>query len=1154
MGILSFLLDGKQSESRSLSDYAAAWFAGEDLGYGAAQSAAGVSVNTQSALGYSPFWRGVNLIAKDVGKLPLHMDKRDGKGWTHAVDHPGYNLLRHKPNEYMTAMVFRQTLQGQALTVGNGYAYINRNGAAEPVELILLDPNRVTPVRANGVLWYVYEFSTNEKRKLPYYDIIHIKGFSYDGLVGYNVVFKSKEMLGLAMARESYAANYFKNNARPSLVLTTPQTLKPETAKNIRDSWERIHSGIQNSHRTAVLEQGLEAKEISINARDSQLCEQEEFSFVHVANLLGIPPHKLGAKGYNAYASLEQQNQAYLDEGLDPWLITHEEEYRDKLLTEDEKRKDSHRVRFNRKELLRADLAARGAFYVQMMQWGVYSPDMVLDGEGENHQPGGIGDVFYRPLNMSIVKAEPEDDDGDEVPAITQQQAVKDGEELIDVPDIRQPTAWSCGAAAAMCVGKYFGVGPDSIEEWIQELGTDVEYSTKPRHISDYLARLGLAVTSAQNMTVNDLRNFWRKGMPVICPVQDYGSVREPGAKFLYGHYLTVIGAAMGYVFAQDSSEENVIEPGSDSVQAPGRIMIAEDEWMSIWHDKDFDGNEFICFGMAVAKELEVEPPPVPKATPTPSPVPPKALPAPKAPPARSEARCGGEGSGVPGPCSEGLADGVQAEKDQEQEEKWGDQADNFAAGVQSKIDSIIDRQESNASEIYFSLADDGRTFGYDAAHDGAEKIVQDWIKDRDDDARRESINSANEKLEKDGSPFRLREDDEKGLVIEETADAEKIYDAAAAKANEKLGDNAYKIIHEGGGEFSLLLDVDKVAEKAQPNVDKANERLVAKGNPYRIKLDKGEDSIEVIIDRETPAPSHVSPRLRAMPSRVRDTIRSLGFERSARRMLSDVIRRMTKRVALQGERAATDPKKFAAWLDTLDADNRATIRASAEPAEMALRALGQEVDVAAWLIERVHAEFLEMSGRCTAATLPSEAARLAAALVERLPKERCGGNGSGVPGPCPDSNKLIAGFKEKLQSIKDASGALAKAKACLSAMKSSESELRAGLRERYGVKGALAIIAAGQAIAWGGHAAAWSAGVPLYIPGSAILAMAPAAALAEGVRALSRRSDDAELSADQIKAEGQKVADAMWAAFRAWVKANNDDLVEAFKDLKDEA
>jgi len=171
---------------------------------------------------------------------------------------------------------------------------------------------------------------------------------------------------------------------------------------------------------------------------------------------------------------------------------------------------------------------------------------------------------------------------------------------LIEVPDIRQHDHFSCGAAAAMSVGKYFGVGPETLEEWKKALGTDVEESTRPQSIIDYFSSLGLHVEAKSNLTLDDLEKYHRWGMPVITPVQDYGPYVPAKAKFAYGHYLTVIGVGYGYVFCQDSSEDNVIS-SSGSIQKPGRVMIDQDYFMNLWHDKDIDGKEYLQFGIAVS-------------------------------------------------------------------------------------------------------------------------------------------------------------------------------------------------------------------------------------------------------------------------------------------------------------------------------------------------------------------------------------------------------------------------------------------------------------------------------------------------------------------------------------------------------------------------
>lgn len=172
---------------------------------------------------------------------------------------------------------------------------------------------------------------------------------------------------------------------------------------------------------------------------------------------------------------------------------------------------------------------------------------------------------------------------------------------ILAVPDIRQPNNFTCGAASAMCVGKYFGVGPDTLDEWIKELDTTVEESTHPESIINYLTSLGLHVVAKSNMTLADLHEEWIYGSPIICPLQDYGPEVPPEAKFNYGHYLTVIGVALEHVFCQDSSADNVLEY-SGTIADKGRILVDQETWMNSWYDKDIDGNLFTNYGIIVSK------------------------------------------------------------------------------------------------------------------------------------------------------------------------------------------------------------------------------------------------------------------------------------------------------------------------------------------------------------------------------------------------------------------------------------------------------------------------------------------------------------------------------------------------------------------------
>jgi hypothetical protein len=173
-----------------------------------------------------------------------------------------------------------------------------------------------------------------------------------------------------------------------------------------------------------------------------------------------------------------------------------------------------------------------------------------------------------------------------------------DPDELLDLPDIRQPDNYSCGACCAMSCGQYRGVGPDTIAEWKQLCKTSVQYSTEPADICRVLRDLGLDIAEKHGMAIDDLCQCWCDGNPVICCIQEYGTPSKR-ASFAYGHYVAVIGVDLGLVFVQDPSIDNVMQgQGADMVE--GIMPILCEKWMEVWHDKDAQGKEYKQYGIIV--------------------------------------------------------------------------------------------------------------------------------------------------------------------------------------------------------------------------------------------------------------------------------------------------------------------------------------------------------------------------------------------------------------------------------------------------------------------------------------------------------------------------------------------------------------------------
>ena len=67
----------------------------------------------------------------------------------------------------------------------------------------------------------------------------------------------AQETISTARAAQRYENKFYSMNAQPSGVLTIDTSLAKEAKDKVRAEWERIHSGVDNSFRTAVLDLGM---------------------------------------------------------------------------------------------------------------------------------------------------------------------------------------------------------------------------------------------------------------------------------------------------------------------------------------------------------------------------------------------------------------------------------------------------------------------------------------------------------------------------------------------------------------------------------------------------------------------------------------------------------------------------------------------------------------------------------------------------------------------------------------------------------------------------------------------------------------------------------------------------------------------------------
>lgn len=361
--ILSSLL-----ERRDRASYIADWLAG--IG-DYLTTYTGENISQASALTLSAVYRCVTILMDDVGRLPTHCFRIKGEDREIDRDHPTTRILSIAANEAMTPIAYTQLMEMRRELWGNAYAHVQTdyNGMVE--ELIPLPPEYVVPyIDEDGALWYTVNLPGMEPRKLPNYDVVHVRGFSTDGISGNSILGYARETIGVGQAEQKFEGRIYSQGMKLGGVIETPSKLGPDEKDVVRREFERMTSGLSNMHRVAVLNVGEKFTAMDMPLKDAQFVESRQFNIAEIARFWGMPLYKL-QEGKQAYSSNEQQALDYLANPLDAILVQYEQEYRRKLLSPGEQKK--RYFRFNRAALLRTDVTARGAFLKTMVEAGIYT-------------------------------------------------------------------------------------------------------------------------------------------------------------------------------------------------------------------------------------------------------------------------------------------------------------------------------------------------------------------------------------------------------------------------------------------------------------------------------------------------------------------------------------------------------------------------------------------------------------------------------------------------------------------------------------------------------------------------------------------------------------------------------------------------------------
>ena len=326
-------------------------------------SQSGAIVTPETAESISACYACVQAIAESVASLPLMLYKRHENGdRERASYHPLYQVLHDRPNENQTSLEFREQMQAAVLLRGNAYAEIEWDGQGNVVGLHPVHPDRVSVLKLNnGRIAYDVTGDDGRARRLLSEEMLHLKDRTENGITGRSRIRIARETLGLAITQQEHGSRTFSNGTRLSGVLETPHQMTDESLQRLARDWRSQFQGAHNAGKTAILENGLQYKQVSMTLEDAEWLAAMKFSVEQVCRIFRVPPTMAGDLTHGNYSNTSETARHFVIHTLKRHLVMWEQAISRSLLGPIARQR--YFAEHSLEGLLRGDSTNRAEFY-----------------------------------------------------------------------------------------------------------------------------------------------------------------------------------------------------------------------------------------------------------------------------------------------------------------------------------------------------------------------------------------------------------------------------------------------------------------------------------------------------------------------------------------------------------------------------------------------------------------------------------------------------------------------------------------------------------------------------------------------------------------------------------------------------------------------
>jgi HK97 family phage portal protein len=284
----------------------------------------------------------------------------------------------------MNSFSFIELMNARLQLSGNSYAVIKFNLKGDPYNLIPVDSSCVTVKVYNGEPFYIInDPDMGVKGTFFYWEVIHFKMLSRNGITGMSPIQAAREGIGLGLAAEKFGADFFQKGGNLKGALETDGHMEDAQFKAWKKRWETFYGGAVGDHTTPILEYGMKYKPIGIPPNDAQFIETRVFQLQDIARFFNTPPSLIGDLSRATFSNGEQQDMQFAKYSLRPILKGQECEFESKLVNL--KDEGTISIKYNMDGLLRADMKTRAAYEQTLVSTGILTRNEAR--EIENKEP-----------------------------------------------------------------------------------------------------------------------------------------------------------------------------------------------------------------------------------------------------------------------------------------------------------------------------------------------------------------------------------------------------------------------------------------------------------------------------------------------------------------------------------------------------------------------------------------------------------------------------------------------------------------------------------------------------------------------------------------------------------------------------------------------